>query len=493
MATIGDLVVNLTANSQQFTRGLKNAANAVTNFATRATKQVATVGAAFSGLAIAKGVSEAANLENLTVQFEVLLGSLDQANSLMAQIRSYGAQTPFQTNDIATGAKQLLNAGVAAQDIIPTLKILGDLAAAGGKNLTDVAFVFSQVRSAGRLMGQDLNQLLNANIPVIAALAEEFGVAEGEVRDLVSTGAVTYDRLFSAMQKLTGEGGRLNGMTEKLSQTTTGLWSTVKDNISQAAAELGTFIVQQFKVREAMQQFSKFMTGTFLPAFKAIAVNWQALWDLMVSGAALQLVRIMEGVKHLGEQVAAVAKFIWQSMVSAFETVGDAAGTIFANIKAGNFDNPMEGFQNQLGNTVLELPDRVESELEKELSRQFDAAASKFGEGFAREFEAALPDVGAAIPNMFDATADKSRIGKSEAKEAAETKKSEEVKFAGSAERGSQEAFSTIVQNVFGGRNNAQQQQLEEQKKANKLLAEQNQILKQKASAGKGMVVSEFK
>ncbi|MGA1619721.1 MAG: hypothetical protein ACO37F_14565 [Pirellulales bacterium] len=67
------------------------------------------------------------------------------------------------------------------------------------------------------------------------------------------------------------------------------------------------------------------------------------------------------------------------------------------------------------------------------------------------------------------------------------------MKFAGAAERGSQEAFSTIVQNVFGGRNNAQQQQLEEQKKANQLLAEQNQILKQKASAGKGMVVSEFK
>ncbi|MGA1619722.1 MAG: hypothetical protein ACO37F_14570, partial [Pirellulales bacterium] len=67
-------------------------------------------------------------------------------------------------------------------------------------------------------------------------------------------------------------------------------------------------------------------------------------------------------------------------------------------------------------------PDRVESELEKELSRQFDAAASKFGEGFAREFEAALPDVGAAIPDMSDATADKSRIGKSEAKGAAETK-----------------------------------------------------------------------
>ncbi len=481
MATIGDLVVNLTANSRQFSRGIKNAGNAVAGFATRATKQIATVGAAFAGLAIAKGIKEAASLENLTVQFEVLLGSLEEAENLMSKIRTFGAQTPFQTEDIATGAKQLLNAGVAAEEILPTLEILGDLAAAGGKSLQDVAFVFSQVRSAGRLMGQDLNQLLNANIPVIAALAEEFGVAEGEVRDLVSTGAVTYERLFSAMQRITGEGGRLNGMTQKLSQTTSGLWSTVKDNISQASAELGKFIIEQFKVKESMQAFSEFMTQTFLPTFKAIATNWQALWDLMVSSAALQLVRIMEDVKHFGMQVAAVAEFIWESMVGAFETIGDAAGTMFANIAAGNFQDPLEGFQNQLGKAVLELPERTESELEKELDKQFEAAAAKFGEGFAQEFQNALPDLG-------DAAEDKSRIGKS--KKAAEAVAGEvrEQQFAGAATRGTSEAFQSIVRNVFGKKGPGEKQ-LEEQKKANDKLDKNNQLLEQMAS-GSGVVES---
>lgn len=489
MATIGDLVVNLTANSQQFSRSLKTAGNAVAGFATRATRQVATVGAAFASLAIGKGIADASQVENLTVQFEVLLGSLSEAENLMAQIRQYGGQTPFQTADIATGAKQLLNAGVAANDILPTLRVLGDLSAAGGKNLSEVAFVFSQVRSAGRLMGQDLNQLLNANIPVIKALAEEFGVAESEVRDLVSSGAVTYDRLFSAMQKLTGEGGRLNGMTEKLSQTTSGLWSTVKDNISQASAELGKFVLEQFKVKEAMQAISASMTKTIIPALKALSGTWQLAWEMMVAGAALQLVRLFEDVKHLGHQVAAVAKFIWQTMVDAFRTVGDAAGTMFENIRQGNFENPMEGFQNHIGETALELPERVASDLETELSKQYDEASRKFGEGFANAFDAAVPNLPGAVSGPMDASKDTSRLGKTVAAENAVPRS--ETQFAGAAAKGSQEAFSTIVQNVFGGRNTTQQDQLNEQKKTNELLTEQIQVEKQKKFATP-KVVTEF-
>jgi len=481
MAVIGDLVVNLTANSQRFSRGIKNAGNAVAGFATRATKQIATVGAAFAGLAIGKGIKEAFNLETLQLQFEILLGSMEQAESMMAQIRKFGAETPFETADIAKSAKALLGAGVASDDVISQLKVMGNMAALAGTNVSELATIFAQVKSKGSLTGERLLQFQERLVPVTAAVAQHFGILESEVNDFVSQGKVGYDDLVTALNNVEINGNRLDNMMERQSKTGAGLWSTVKDGINQALAELGKFILEQFKVKEAMQAFSEFMTGTFIPVFKRISENWQAMWDLMVSGAALQLVRIMEDVKHFGVQVASVAEFIWKSMVGAFETIGDAAGTMFANIAAGNFEDPLEGFQSQLGKAVLELPERTESELERELGKQFDAAAAKFGDGFAKEFQNALPDLG-------DAAEDKSRIGKS--KKAAEAVAGEvrDQQFAGAATRGTSEAFQSIVRNVFG-RKGPGEKQLEEQKKANDKLDKNNQLLEQMAS-GAGVVES---
>jgi tape measure domain-containing protein len=241
----------------------------------------------------------------------------------MGQIRQFGAQTPFETADIAKSAKALLNVGVASDDVISQLKVVGNMAALAGTNVSDLATIFSQVRSKGVLTGERLLQFQERLVPVTAAVAQHFGILESEVNDFVSQGKVGYDDLVTALNNVEINGNRLDNMMERQSQTAAGLWSTVKDGINQALAELGKFILEQLKVKEAMQGFASFMTGTFIPIFKAISTNWQSLWDLMVSHAALQLVRIMEDVKHFGVQVASVAEFIWKSMVGAFETIGD--------------------------------------------------------------------------------------------------------------------------------------------------------------------------
>ena len=446
MATIGDLVVNLTANTQKLAKGLKGAGRQVAGFASRATAKIATVGAAFAGLAIGKSVRDFAALENLTIQLKVMLGSLEKAESLMSQMRAFGAQTPFQTEEIAKAGKILLASEVPLGSVMETLEMLGDISAATGRPLKDLATTFGGVRATNRLLGQDMREMRTTGIPIVALLAEEFGLAADNsqrVSELVSEGAVTYDRLISAVKRYTSEGGKAYNMTEELSNTLTGRWSTLKDSISLAAAEIGKVIVEQLRLKEAMTEISLFVTETFIPAFKAVAENWDAMWGMMVSGAALRLVQIMEDVKHFGMQVAAVAKFIWESFVDAFETVGDAAGTVFANIKAGNFEDPLEGFQNKLGETALELPDRVTSELEDELQKQFNAAAFQFQEGFAESLAASQVAAGDGA-----AGAGGGRGGTAQATQ-------QTAQFAEAATEGSQSAFSSILKNVFGKQDKA--------------------------------------
>lgn len=371
MATAGDLVVNFIGKTQGLQQEANTAQKILSGFVSFASRALATVGL---GVGVGASLSEAMELEKSIVQFKVLLGSQKQAVELMSQLRSFAAETPFQLGDIADSTKLLLNAGIAAEDMVNTLRMLGDLAAAGGKNLGEVAFVFAQVRTAGRLMGQDLNQLLNANIPAIKALAEEFGVAEGEVRDLVSTGAVTFERLESAMKRLTDEGGQLNGMTLELSQTMGGMWSTLKDNIGAAMAGLGDYIIEMLSLKnvlndstQAIQWLSdniRTATKVFVAIAGVLAVY--TVWQKRAAIATVATTAVLsKGASLLVDLpiLAAATAGAFVALEQAEKMMGDEAGE--ANKKLDEVNKAMDqaaDANNKAADTIDKMTDSMKGQ-----------------------------------------------------------------------------------------------------------------------------------
>lgn len=487
MATIGDLVVNLTANSSQFQRNMGASQRTVKSFAKVAARAMAATAAAFASVVtITESLKQAAQIESLSVQFEVLLGSASKARDLLADIRKFGASTPFQTDDIANSAKQLLNAGIAADNIIPTLRMLGDLAAAGGKNLGDVAFVISQVRSAGVLMGQDLNQLLNANIPIIAALATEFGVAEGEVKKLVSTGAVTFDRLESALQRLTGEGGKLNGMTQKLSQTTGGLWSTLKDNVNLALAEVGQMVITSLDLKGGMTQVADVISGKVIPYLKEMFDEGKPLIDFMVELGKIGMKVGMELAEIFGEQLLTALKllkpvfeFVLDSLreiISSTKELTDSISSLLAKLPG----------QKKQGGGGFGLGEFIQNLGEQNVGANpfslLPAGGGASGDGGA--VPGSVPDqILKSVQKQTDAISGFTDVGGlglagDVAAATAEQAEKRETQFAGAATAGSSEAFSSLVRNVFGGGKSEGAKTAENTKKMVELQSENNQLLK---------------
>jgi tape measure domain-containing protein len=163
-----------------------------------------------------------------------MLGSADKAKSLLMQISSFAAATPFELPQVVEGGKNLLAFGVSMDQIIPTFTMLGNIAAGVGTDkLPGLINVFGQVKAAGRLMSQDLLQFTSAGVPVIDLLAQHYGITSDKVKDLVATGKVGFDDLNASLSLLGGPSGKWGDLMEKQSKSLNGTLSNVQDNLGR--------------------------------------------------------------------------------------------------------------------------------------------------------------------------------------------------------------------------------------------------------------------
>lgn len=227
-------------------------------------------GAAFAYLA-KTGVGAAMTMEGLNAQFTVMTGSADRAASLISEVADFAARTPFTKLGLSEAGKTLMAFGLESEKVVPTLKMLGDVAGADQNKLNSLALAFGQIQSTGRLTGQDLLQLINQGFNPLTVMAEKSGKSVAELKDLMAQGAISADDVTRAFQIATSEGGLFFGNLESQSQTLAGKLSTLKDNIETA-----------------LQQ----MAEAFLPLMKeltdaAIAIDWTPIVNGAKSVAAM--------------------------------------------------------------------------------------------------------------------------------------------------------------------------------------------------------------
>lgn len=178
--------------------------------------------------------------QKLDVAFTTMLGSQEKATALMNQLVRTAATTPFGLQDVAGGAKQLLAYGMEAEKINDTLIRLGDIAAGLSIPLGDMTYLFGTTMVQGRMYTQDLNQFVGRGIPLIKEFAEQFGVAESKVKDLVTEGKIGFPQLQKAIIAMTSEGGQFAGLMEAQSKTIAGQVANLEDAIESMFNSIGT-------------------------------------------------------------------------------------------------------------------------------------------------------------------------------------------------------------------------------------------------------------
>lgn len=202
----------------------------------------AVAGAAVAGVgaAILGAVNKASKLQDLETQFISFTGSAEAAREQVQRIADFSGQTPFKLEELSNANRTLLAFGSSTEESFVQLKQLGEVAAATGQNIGELSQIFGQIQVAGRLTGERFNQLAERSVNLGPVLAKSLGVAESEIRGLISAGKISAEEVSKAFATMTEGSGQFAGGMERLSKTFTGAKSTLSDNIDLLAASLGS-------------------------------------------------------------------------------------------------------------------------------------------------------------------------------------------------------------------------------------------------------------
>lgn len=179
-----------------------------------------------------------AEIEKLQVSFKTLAGE-EAGGQLFADIKQFATSTPLLLNDLASAAQTMLGFGIATDKILPNLKAIGDISMGDSQRLQSLALSFSQMTATGKLMGQDLLQMINAGFNPLAEISRKTGKSIGDLKDEMEKGAISADMVREAFISATSEGGKFNGMLEAQSKTISGAYSNLQGAIDDAFNRIG--------------------------------------------------------------------------------------------------------------------------------------------------------------------------------------------------------------------------------------------------------------
>lgn len=181
-----------------------------------------------------------AEIESFQISLETMLGSKSKAEKMLGTLRDIAASTPMMVDDLARAAQTLLGFGVEQERIIPIIKTLGDISMGNAQRFNSLSLAFAQMSSAGKLMGQDLLQMINAGFNPLSVIAEQTGKKMSELRKEMEGGRISSQMVTDAFISATSEGGKFYRMLERQGEGMQGSVNQMKGAIVEMLNDIGT-------------------------------------------------------------------------------------------------------------------------------------------------------------------------------------------------------------------------------------------------------------
>jgi phage tail tape-measure protein len=261
------------------------------------------------GTVVYKAVQAAAEIEAAHTQLlTIFRGNAKLADETMEWIKRFAATTPFELRALTNATVRLEAYGLSARKWLP---LVGDLAAAMGRDVTETAVAIGKAVASGGA-GMD-------------ALRESYAITSEQLKQLGwngKTGAEGIESFSAALTQALKEGRTAGGM-ERLSQTLEGAVSNIKDMLYQLSADVGAPLLQIIK--EDLQDILKRVeemkrTGEWDRWIKKISDFFTKFYE----GAKKTLKWVGELVKHFVEFLDKNPKFA--EFIVKLATIGPLAG-----------------------------------------------------------------------------------------------------------------------------------------------------------------------
>ena len=174
-----------------------------------------------------------------------IMQNKDEADRLFSQITQLAVQSPFNLKELVTYTKELAAYRIENEKLYDTTKMLADVSAGLGVDMSRLILAYGQVKAANYLRGTELRQFSEAGINILGELATYFSeienraVSVGEVFDMVSRRMVTFQDVEQIFQRITSEGGIFANMQEVQARTLAGMVSNLQDSVDIMLNDIG--------------------------------------------------------------------------------------------------------------------------------------------------------------------------------------------------------------------------------------------------------------
>jgi len=219
----------------------------------------------------------AAELESQTRSLEVLTGSAKKTSQILAEIKAFGAATPFQVRELIDVTKKLKAFGIETDSLVDTTKRLGDVAGATGAELDGIATAFGQIRAKGKFQQEENLQLLERGVDLTTELKEMYGLSGDELAKAMTKGQISFDAANQALIRLTSQGGTYFGGAIAQADTLNGKLSTLQDAFITLGQNIGKVLAPLFK---GILDFVTMLTNKLNSLFAEADITNQAMKNL---------------------------------------------------------------------------------------------------------------------------------------------------------------------------------------------------------------------
>lgn len=241
-----DEIYKLEASYGQFGRNVGNYTGALSRFGARL-KEAAARFVAFNAtflsatglIRFGKALFEVRKeLESTLVTYKALAGEI-QGAKLFEEVKNFALTTPVTLNAASKAVQTMLSFGVAQDKVVDIMKRLGDISSADSERMQRLALAYSQATQAGRLMGQDTLQFINAGFNPLYYISLRTGESMEYLRDQMKKGKIDISQVTQAIIDATSEGGQFNGMLEKQRDTMKGAAAIMEGAWQNMLNEMG--------------------------------------------------------------------------------------------------------------------------------------------------------------------------------------------------------------------------------------------------------------
>ena len=382
--------VRITGDDSRLRKTLMGVKSSLTGLASSAMAvgksiTLAMMGGTAAGAGAGALMKMAADAEQLAIQMEVLTGSAEMAAATIAELRKMATESPFGAEQLIAGAKTMIQFGVSADKAVQHMRSLSEIAAGDTQRLESLTLAFSQSAAAGRLMGQDVLQMVNAGFNPMLEISRKTGESMLEVKKRMEQGAISFSEVSAAFQSATAEGGRFNGMNSRIMETTSGKFARMTENLRDIGRMIGGILIPHFAT----------LTQVVIDALPAVIKIGQTLGTALVAAvkafiAAMQpaievfqplLSRAREtfsGVRDalVGGDLKLAARIMWLQLKEAWLTGTDAISREWQIWKQGFLSTFSEAVtavrrmwnqtQNWLSSGIIELMGMIDKSIDVE-------------------------------------------------------------------------------------------------------------------------------